>query len=147
MNMKVVIDIYKKYKELIKYLFVGVATTIVSLIIYYVCVLTVFDPKKAIELQIANIMSWIGAVIFAYITNRKFVFESKNPNIIKEIIAFVGARLLTLFMDMFLMFFLVTCMNVNDKISKLLVQCIVMVANYLFSKILVFRKQQQGEYL
>ena len=140
MKIKNIIGLYKKYKELINYLIVGAATTVVSLVIYYVCVLTVFNPKNAIELQIANIMSWIGAVIFAYITNRKIVFKSKNPNVPKEIIIFIGSRLLTLFMDMFLMFFLVTCMNVNDKMSKLLVQCIVMVANYLFSKILVFRK-------
>ena len=133
-------NIYKKYKEIINYLIVGVLTTIVSLAVYYVCVIIFLDPQNAIELQIANIMSWIGAVIFAYITNRKIVFKSKNPNVPKEIIIFIGSRLLTLFMDMFLMFFLVTCMNVNDKMSKLLVQCIVMVANYLFSKILVFRK-------
>lgn len=134
-------NIYKKYKEIINYLIVGVLTTVVSLAVYYICVITFLDPKNAIELQIANVISWIAAVSFAYITNRKFVFESKNPDMIKEASAFVGARVVTLLMDMFCMFIMVTCMGLSDKIAKLMVQVIVIVANYVFSKIFVFRKK------
>ena len=135
-------NIYKKYKEIINYLIVGVLTTVVSLAVYYICVITFLDPKNAIELQIANVISWIAAVTFAYITNRKFVFESKNPDMLKEAAAFVGARVVTLLMDMFCMFIIVTCMGLSDKIAKLLVQVIVIVANYVFSKIFVFRKKK-----
>ena len=134
-------NIYKKYKEIINYLIVGVLTTVVSLAVYYICVITFLDPKNAIELQIANVISWIAAVTFAYITNRKFVFESKNPDMLKEASAFVGARIVTLLMDMFCMFIMVTCMGLSDKIAKLMVQVIVIVANYVFSKIFVFRKK------
>ena len=134
-------NIYKKYKEIINYLIVGVLTTVVSLAVYYVCVITFLDPQNAIELQIANVISWIVAVTFAYITNRKFVFESKNPDMLKEASAFVGARIVTLLMDMFCMFIMVTCMGLSDKIAKLMVQVIVIVANYVFSKIFVFRKK------
>ena len=134
-------NIYRKYKEIINYLIVGVLTTVVSLAVYYVCVITFLDPQNAIELQIANVISWIAAVIFAYITNRKFVFESKNPDMLKEASAFVGARIVTLLMDMFCMFIMVTCMGLSDKIAKLMVQIIVIVANYVFSKIFVFRKK------
>lgn len=130
---------YKKYKEIINYLIVGVLTTVVSLGVYYVCVLTFLNPENAIQLQIANIVSWIAAVVFAYFTNRKFVFESKNPNMAKEASAFVGARIATLLMDMFCMFIMVTCMGLSDKIAKLVVQVIVTVTNYVFSKLLVFR--------
>lgn len=133
-------NIYRKYKEIINYLIVGVLTTVVSLAVYYICVMTFLDPNNAIELQIANIISWIAAVAFAYFTNRKFVFESKNPNMLKEATSFVGARVVTLLMDMFCMFIMVTCMGVSDKIAKLMVQVIVIVANYVFSKIFVFRK-------
>lgn len=132
---------YKKYKEIINYLIVGVLTTVVSLGVYYACVLTFLNPENAIQLQVANIISWVAAVTFAYFTNRRFVFESKNPNMLKEASAFVGARVATLLMDMLCMFVMVTCMGLSDKIAKLVVQVIVTVANYIFSKIFVFQKK------
>ena len=138
--MKKIIELYKKYQEIINYLIVGVLTTVVSLVTYYICVLTVFDPKDALELQLANIISWICAVLFAYITNKIFVFKSKNKNIIKEISSFVGARVLTLLLDMLIMFVMVTTLGINDKISKLVVQVVVTILNYVFSKIFVFKK-------
>ena len=131
---------YHKYKEIINYLIVGVLTTVVSLVSYYIIVSTVLNPNNAIELQIANIFSWICAVAFAYVTNRIFVFESKNPNKLKELTSFVGARLLTLGLDMFIMFLMVTLLHINDKIAKLVVQVVVTIANYVFSKLLVFKK-------
>ena len=85
-------ELYKKYKEIVNYLIVGVLTTVVSLGTYYACVLTFLNPDNALQLQIANIISWIAAVAFAYFTNRKFVFDSKNPDMLKEASAFVGAR-------------------------------------------------------
>ena len=136
-------ELYKQYKEIINYLIVGVLTTVVSLGVYYACVLTFLDPENAIQLQVANIISWVAAVTFAYFTNRKFVFESKNPDILKEASAFVGARVATLLMDMLCMFIMVTCMGWSDKIAKLVVQVIVTVANYVFSKIFVFRKKDK----
>lgn len=134
--------IYKKYKEIINYLIVGVLTTIVSLVVYYGCVMTFLDPSNAVQLQIANILSWILAVTFAYFSNRKFVFESKNPNMLKEAISFVNARIVTLLMDMLCMFILVTCMGGSDKIAKLVAQVVVTVANYIFSKLFVFQKNE-----
>ena len=139
--MKKCMKLYKQYKEIINYLIVGVLTTVVSLGVYYACVLTFLDPENAIQLQVANIISWVAAVTFAYFTNRKFVFESKNPDMLKEASAFVGARVATLLMDMLCMFIMVTCMGWSDKIAKLVVQVIVTVANYVISKIFVFRKK------
>ena len=141
--MKKCMELYRQYKEIINYLIVGVLTTVVSLGVYYACVLTFLDPENAIQLQVANIISWVAAVTFAYFTNRKFVFESKNPDMLKEASAFVGARVATLLMDMLCMFIMVTCMGWSDKIAKLVVQVIVTVANYVFSKIFVFRKKDK----
>ena len=138
--MKKIIKLYKKYQEIINYIIVGVLTTGVSLITYYICVLTIFNPENALELQLANIISWICAVLFAYITNKIFVFKSKNKNLFKEFISFVGARVLTLFLDMLIMFIMVTAIGINDKVSKLVVQFIVTILNYVFSKIFVFKK-------
>ena len=112
----------------------------VSLGVYYGCVLTILDPEVAVQLQATNIISWIAAVTFAYFTNRKFVFESKNENKLKEAAAFYGSRVTTLLMDMGCMFLMVTLLGWNDKIAKLIVQVIVTVANYVLSKFIVFRK-------
>ena len=131
-------ELYKKYKEIINYLIVGVLTTMVSLGTYYISVITFLNPNNPLQLQIANVISWIAAVSFAYVTNRKFVFESRNSNILKELATFVGARVATLLMDMFCMFLMVTCLGINDKIAKIIVQVIVTVANYIFSKLWVF---------
>lgn len=138
--MKKITQIYKKHEEIINYLIVGVLSTIVSLLSYYIVVITVLNPNNALELQLANIFSWICAVTFAYITNRKYVFKSKNKNKLKEITSFVSSRILTLLMDMAIMFITVTIFSMNDKIAKLIVQVVVTIMNYIFSKLFVFKK-------
>ena len=132
--------LYRKYEEIINYLIVGVLTTVVSLAIYYGCVLTFLDPDNGLQLQTANILSWIGAVAFAYVTNRRFVFKSENQKRFKEAVRFVASRVTTLLMDMAVMYILVTLFHGNDKIAKLVSQVVVMVSNYVFSKLFVFRK-------
>lgn len=138
--MAFIIDIYKKNREIINYIIVGVLTTVVSLVSYYGCVFTFLNPNDPIQLQMANVISWILAVTFAYNTNRKYVFES-NKNKWFELLAFYGARITTLLLEMINMFILVTVIGINDKISKLIVQIIVMIVNYLLSKFWVFRKK------
>lgn len=132
--------LYIKYKEIINYLIVGGLTTFVALVVYYGSVLTFLNPNNGIELQIANILSWIAGVIFAYFTNRKYVFESKNPNKLQEAAKFTASRLVTLFLDMATMFIGVTLLKFNDKIIKLVAQVLVIIGNYIFSKLFVFNK-------
>lgn len=139
--MKKIRELYIKYKEIINYLIVGVLTTVVTLAIYYISVNTFLNPEDSIQLQIANIISWIAGVIFAYFTNRKYVFESKEKNKLKEASKFVVSRIATLLMDMIIMWLGVTILHRNDKIMKLISQVVVIVANYLFSKIFVFKKK------
>ena len=138
--MKKLISLYKKYEEIINYVIVGGLTTLVSLATYYLCVLTVFDPDNAVLLQLANIISWVVAVTFAYITNRIFVFKSKSKDYVKEISSFAGSRVVTLLLDMGIMFLGVTILGFNDKIAKLVVQVIVTILNYILSKLFVFKK-------
>lgn len=145
--MKKIINLYKKYNEIISYIIVGGLTTIVSLLSYYVCVSTFLNPKKALELQIANIISWILSVTFAYFTNRIFVFKSKNRNKLKEALKFYMLRVSTLLIDMGFMFLLVSLLNINDKVAKILVQFIILVLNYLFSKFLVFKTKKNNKVL
>lgn len=134
-------NLYKKYEEIINYLIVGGLTTVVSLVTYFICVHTFLDATQPFELQVANIISWIFAVIFAYITNRIFVFKSKSKNYIKEIVSFFGSRVLTLVMDMGIMFIFVTILNGSDTIGKLISQVVITIANYIFSKLFVFKKK------
>ena len=134
--------IYKEHKEIINYLIVGVLTTIVSLGIYYLLTFTILNPNNEIQLQVANVISWIGAVIFAYFTNRKFVFESKEKNMLKEASKFAISRVGTLLMDMLIMFVTVNLMNIQHWIAKLIVQVVVTILNYIFGKFLVFNKKK-----
>ena len=133
-------ELYIKYREIISYLIVGGLTTVVSLVTYYACVLTALDPNHPVQLQCANILSWIAAVAFAYVTNRRFVFRSRNKHMLREAGAFVASRVGTLVMDMALMFIMVTLGGLNDKLAKLVVQVVVTVANYVLSKFFVFHK-------
>lgn len=140
--MDKIIKLYKDNKEIINYLIIGVLTTIVSLVTYYLLTFSVLNPNNDLELQIANIISWIVSVAFAYVTNRKYVFESKSKDIKKELSKFVSSRITTLLIDMGLMFIFVSLLSFNDKIIKLIVQFVVIVLNYVFSKLFVFRKDK-----
>lgn len=135
-------NIFIKYKEIILYVIVGGFTTLVSLASYYICVTTILNPKNGFELQIANIISWICSVTFAYFTNRRIVFESREKSKLKESFKFVSSRILTLLLDMFFMFLFVSVLSINDKISKIIVQFIILVLNYVFSKFFVFKKKE-----
>ena len=136
-------ELLKKFlnKEVIMYLIFGVLTTVISLAVYYGLIFTILNPDSAIQLQIANILSWVAGVIFAYVTNRKYVFESKENNKVKEISKFVTSRIGTLLLDMLVMFVGVTLLKANDKIIKLLSQVLVIVGNYILSKLFVFKNK------
>ena len=131
---------YAEYAEIIRYLIIGILTTLVSLGTYYALTLTILNPEDAIQLQAANIISWIVSVLFAYFTNRSFVFKVKDNHILAEFIKFVMSRLFTLLVDMAIMFIFVTLLHLDDKVIKLVTQVIVIVLNYLLSKFLVFIK-------
>ena len=130
--------IIETYKEIMAYLFFGVCTTVVNFVIYFACT-QILD----INYLIANALSWIGAVVFAYVTNRIWVFKSKSKGIraiFKEILTFVSCRLFSGVIDMLIMFIGVDILGISDGITKLATQVIVVVLNYVFSKWIIFRK-------
>ena len=133
-------NIYYKNVEFWNYIIVGLLTTIVNFIVYFGLTRTVLNIDIPIQLQIANIISWIVAVLFAYITNRIFVFKSKNKNIVSEFTMFVGSRIASLLMDMFCMFMIVSVLSLSDIIGKIVSQVVVTIANYILSKLFVFKK-------
>lgn len=142
--LKIFSNLYKKHKEIINYLIFGILTAVVALTVKFVLLFAILNPSNALELQIAIIISWIASVLFAYFTNRKFVFESKNENKLKEFISFVTARISTLLLEMFIMWFFVTFLKLNSDLYvltfNLIAQVLVVLANYLFSKLFIFKK-------
>lgn len=129
----------RDFSEIVRYLFIGGMTTVISLLIYYALTYTFLDANKPLELQIANIIQWIGAVTFAYFTNKYYVFKDKSKGK-TSVIKFFSSRIITLLIEMLLMYILVTKLSLNDKIIKLIVQVIVIVGNYVLSKFFVFKK-------
>lgn len=143
--MKKLIAIYKKNKEIINYVFVGALSTVVSLGSYYI-----FSHLFNIEIDfwftVANILSWICTVAFAYVTNKQFVFESKTETkkeTFEELIKFVSARIFSLLADLFFMFLFVKVLHIENFVAKLSNQFIILTLNYLLSKLLVFKKHNQ----
>ena len=139
------IKIYKKYEELINYLIIGILTTIVSLVTYYLLTLTILDANNKVYLQIANIISWLASVTFAYFTNRKYVFKVKNKSNIKECLNFYISRISTLLIDMIIMYIFVSILKFDNKIVKLVAQVVIIILNYILSKFIVFKSSKEVE--
>lgn len=136
--MDFVIKIYRKYEEAVNYLFWGGVAFVLSTVLFYL-----FANVMDIYEQIANVMSWVICVIFTYFTNRTFVFKSKLKgiqNIWKEFKDFVTARILTLVMENVILFIMIDLLTINNMVSKLAGQFVVIVSNYFLSKLWIFKK-------
>ena len=129
------LKIYKKYEEIINYLIFGVLTTLVSILSY-----AFFTRLINFDYVISNILSWILSVTFAFFTNQKYVFKTSSSNKIKDMFKFYLSRLTSLGIELITMYILVTLLSLNDMISKIIVQFIVIVLNYVLSKLFVFKK-------
>lgn len=130
---------WKKYKEILLYLIFGGLTTVVSIVIYWL--LTEVLPMDPLA---ANIISWIGAVTFAYGTNRTWVFESRasgTGQILKEAASFYGGRLITLGLEELMLLVGIRLLELPNMPVKLVAQVLVIVLNYVISKLFVFHKK------
>ena len=129
-------------RETIMYLVFGVLTTLVNWIVYYGL------SFAGVPYLLAQVIAWIAAVVFAYYTNRKYVFDSKTQGkkaVLKEFFAFIGARLLTFLIETALLFVLVDLCHFSDKWMKIPVSVITVILNYVFSKLFIFKKEQAHE--
>ena len=141
--MKKIIELTKKlfnkYKEIIMYGIMGVLTTIVNIIVFAIC-----EKIIGINALVSNVIAWIVSVIFAYITNKLFVFESKSFKkeiLIKEIISFTSARIFSLLLEEVIIYVMIDIMNINSLIVKVFSNIVVIVVNYIFSKLVIFKKK------
>lgn len=136
--MDKLIKLFKKYKETILYLVFGGLTTVINLLVY-----AITTKIFGINYLVCTVIAWILAVIFAYITNKLYVFESKSFKkevIVKEVTSFFLARLLSLFIDMLIMYVFVSIFKFNDMVIKIISNIVVIIVNYVLSKFIIFKK-------
>ena len=136
--MNTIIEALRKNKQLLLYLFFGICTTAINTICYWL----LYDALTLSNI-VSTILAWLAAVLFAFVTNKVFVFESKRTNTtdrINEVISFFGCRLLTGILDVAIMAFAVDMLQWNGLLWKLISNIIVTIINYIASKYLIFRK-------
>lgn len=140
------IELFKKYKSIILYIIFGGMTTVVDWSVSFTLYYLWGDAIEATPWLIhgANVIAWVAAVAFAYVTNRIWVFESKRRGfmpIVGEIAAFAGGRVFTLLLQEVLMAVFFTWLGFNEYIVKIVAAVLVVILNYFISKIFVFRKK------
>lgn len=141
LHLKLLADWYRKHQEGMRYLIFGALSTVVNIVSY-----TVLYYLFHISNAISNILAWVIAATFAYITNKLYVFNSKvntKIELLKEILYFYGCRLLTLAIDEGIMIGTVDKLGWNALLMKIIANIIVIILNFIFSKILIFKKQDK----
>lgn len=134
-----IIGLLKKYRSFIAYAVFGVFTTVVNIVTYNICYV-----QMGMSNTISNVISWVLAVTFAYLTNKVWVFDSRSWEwsvLVKEVPAFISCRLATGIMDLVIMFVSVDVMKANGMIMKILSNVLVIILNYVFSKLVIFKKK------
>ncbi|MCH5191659.1 MAG: GtrA family protein [Oscillospiraceae bacterium] len=146
--------LFLKYREPIVYVFFGALTTVVNYIIYFTL------RFLGVEYLVATVVAWNGSVLFAYAVNRIFVFKSrvKGEAAIKEFILFVAARVFSLGLEALIMFLFIDCAHfdsltwspsfvvavipIGELIAKTVSQVVIVISNYIFSKLIIFKKKK-----
>lgn len=137
--MEKIKKLIEKYWDLVSYLFFGVLTTVVNYLIY----LPVYN-YLGFSAAVSNMIAWVGAVAFAYLTNKPFVFRSHDWStkvVFPELAKFISCRLASGVLETAILFVTVDCLHWNGNIWKLITQVLVVIFNYVGSKLLVFRKK------
>lgn len=127
-------------REMISYLIFGVLTTVVNLVVFQLC-----DAVLGIYYIAANVIAWIIAVIFAYVTNKLFVFDSKSWElklVVREVISFGSARILSLLFETGFIALTVEVIGMPKFISKIIASIFVVIINYVASKLFIFKKKK-----
>ncbi len=133
-------ELFLKYKEMVLYLVFGGLTTLVNIVTY-----ALFAYVFNMGTVVSTALAWIVSVIFAYITNKIFVFESKTDSLamaVTECVSFFGCRLATGLLDVLIMFVSVNILHFNDMVMKILSNILVIILNYIFSKLFIFGKNK-----
>lgn len=133
--------LYAKYKDLVPYVIFGMLTTAVNYVSYWL-----FAHPLGCGTVFSTAVAWVLSVLFAYVTNRRWVFHSEAKGakeIGREFAAFFGARVGTGLLDMLLMYLCVDLLGWNDMVMKLASNVIVVILNYILSKFFIFKKKEK----
>ena len=135
-----------KYREILVYLVVGVMTTVFSWGVCWICEHFFLDPQVSWQNSLINTIGWVAGVCFAYPLNRKWVFQSKNPKMLQEFLGFAGSRVSTWILEVLIMNLCVNVIHLSYWVSKIFIAAVVVtILNYVFSKVLIFRKKMDNE--
>lgn len=138
-------DFYIKHEDILLYIFFGGLTTLVSLAAQFAAA-ALLGKNTALQVTLATVISNITAITFAYITNKIFVFKSVTETraaLLREIMTFYGVRGISMLLDIGIMQLFYTILHFNYYATKVAGQFIILAANYLFSKLIVFRKRAE----
>lgn len=137
-------ELFKKYEEIIIYLIVGVLNTIVSWVACFIVEWLFLNPDITWQNFIINSIGWVAGVCFGYPLNRKWVFKSTNPKILKEFGGFAASRLSTWILDIVIMWVTVNVWSMNYWVAKICISAVlVTILNYVFSKVFIFKKKEE----
>lgn len=145
-KLKFLADIYRKHREGMRYLIFGGLATMVNILTYIIFAKLIFiNLNDNLRVNLSNILAIVASILFAYITNKLWVFETKTDSkkdLLKEFISFIGCRIVTAVLDMGLMQVTVNIFNWNEILMKILVNIIVILLNFIFSKLIIFKKKE-----
>lgn len=144
-KLKFFADWYREHKEGMRYLIFGALSTIVNILVYTLFAKLILNnvPNESLRVNISEIIAFIAALVFAYITNKLYVFNSKTDGIkslLKEIGSFVSCRIFTEVISI-LMMNMAVWFSINDVIMKIVSNIVVIILNFVFSKLIIFRKK------
>ena len=138
LGMERIRQLMEQYKDILIYLIFGVLTTLVNYLVYLPCY-----NILGISASVSNVIAWAVAVAFAYLTNKPFVFRSHDWSravVVPELMKFVGSRVFSGFLETGIIFLTVDILALNGNVMKLLTSVLVVILNYVSSKLLVFKK-------
>lgn len=140
-HLKIISNFYREHLEGMRYLVCGALATVVNIAVY-----AVFFYLCNLDNALSNIIAWIVAAIFAYITNKFIVFDSKvdsNKKLLREIVSFFGCRLFTLVVDEAIMIITVDKFGLNGVLMKVVANIVVIILNFILSKLIIFKKDEK----
>lgn len=137
-GLKVLANWYRDHQEGMRYLVFGGLSTVVNIIIFVICTNLI-----SLSTTVGNSIAWIISVMFAYVTNKLYVFKSKTNNtksLIKEIFSFTGARIATLVMETIFLIIFIDKLHFNTLLMKIISNILVILLNFILSKVWIFKK-------
>lgn len=139
-GLKKLADWYRTHREGMRYLVFGALSTVLNIVVFAIC-----TKIANLSTTVSNTIAWIATVLFAYVTNKIYVFNSKTTgikNLLREITSFFSARIITFILETVFLWVVIDKLGFNDILMKIIANIIVIILNFVFSKIFIFKKEK-----